>query len=196
MPKVASDPWVSNEIDAFVLAKMKERGITPSKVASKEKLIRRVTLDLTGLPPTQQEVSAFLEDDSTEAYQRVVRRLLDSDRYGERMAMQWLDVARYADTNGYQTDGERHMWRWREWVIDAFNSNKSFRDFTIEQLAGDLLPDATTEQVLATGFNRNHRSNSEGGIVFEEYLVEFCIRNIFFYFLILTFSILNGYFFD
>ena len=178
LPKVASDPWVSNEIDAFVLAKMKERGITPSKVASKEKLIRRVTLDLTGLPPTQQEVTAFLEDDSTEAYQRVVRRLLDSDRYGERMAMQWLDVARYADTNGYQTDGERHMWRWREWVIDAFNSNKSFRDFTIEQLAGDLLPDATTEQVLATGFNRNHRSNSEGGIVFEEYLVEYAVDRV------------------
>lgn len=178
LPKVASDPWVSNEIDAFVLAKMKERGITPSKVAPKEKLIRRVTLDLTGLPPTQQEVTAFLEDDSTEAYQRVVRRLLDSDRYGERMAMQWLDVARYADTNGYQTDGERHMWRWREWVIDAFNSNKSFRDFTIEQLAGDLLPDATTEQVLATGFNRNHRSNSEGGIVFEEYLVEYAVDRV------------------
>ena len=123
-------------------------------------------------------MTAFLKDDSPQAYERVVDRLLKSERYGERMAMQWLDVARYADTNGYQTDGERHMWRWREWVINAFNSNKPFSEFTVEQLAGDLLPDATTDQILATGFNRNHRSNSEGGIVFEEYLVEYAVDRV------------------
>tara|TARA_Y100001960_G_C14780803_1_gene886559 strand:+ start:948 stop:4142 length:3195 start_codon:yes stop_codon:yes gene_type:complete len=178
LPSVAKDPWVTNEIDAFVLARLKEKGITPSQIASKEKLIRRVTLDLTGLPPTQEEVRAFLEDESHRAYERVVDRLLKSERYGERMAMQWLDVARYADTNGYQTDGERHMWRWREWVIESFNTNKSFQDFTIEQLAGDLLPNASTDQILATGFNRNHRSNSEGGIVFEEYLVEYAVDRV------------------
>lgn len=178
LPKTSNHPWVANTIDAFVLARLQERGITPSTIASKEKLIRRVTLDLTGLPPTQEEMTSFLSDNSPRAYERLVDRLLKSERYGERMAMQWLDVARYADTNGYQTDGERHMWRWREWVIDAFNSNKPFSDFTIEQLAGDLIPDATTDQILATGFNRNHRSNSEGGIVFEEYLVEYAVDRV------------------
>ena len=178
LPETSNPGWVANPIDAFVLARLEERGITPSKIATKEKLIRRVTLDLTGLPPTQDETTAFLNDNSPQAYERVVDRLLKSKRYGERMAMQWLDVARYADTNGYQTDGERHMWRWREWVIDAFNSNKPFSDFTIEQLAGDLIPEATTDQILATGFNRNHRSNSEGGIVFEEYLVEYAVDRV------------------
>ena len=178
LPNTSNHRWVANPIDAFVLARLQEQGITPSKIASKEKLIRRVTLDLTGLPPTQDETTAFLNDNSPQAYERVVDRLLKSKRYGERMAMQWLDVARYADTNGYQTDGERHMWRWREWVIDAFNSNKPFSDFTIEQLAGDLIPEATTDQILATGFNRNHRSNSEGGIVFEEYLVEYAVDRV------------------
>ena len=178
LPSPVKDPWVTNAIDAFVLEKLQENGILPSRMASKEKLIRRVTLDLTGLPPTQDAVKAFLKDESPQAYEQVVDRLLKSERYGERMAMQWLDVARYADTNGYQTDGERHMWRWREWVIESFNSNKPFSDFTVEQLAGDLIPDATTDQILATGFNRNHRSNSEGGIVFEEYLVEYAVDRV------------------
>lgn len=178
LPSAARNPWVANAIDSFVLDQLQQRSISPSKIATKEKLIRRVTLDLTGLPPAQDEVGEFLKDDSPQAYERVVDRLLKSQRYGERMAMQWLDVARYADTNGYQTDGERHMWRWREWVIDAFNSNKPFSEFTIEQLAGDLIPKATTEQILATGFNRNHRSNSEGGIVFEEYLVEYAVDRV------------------
>ena len=178
LPSPVKDPWVTNAIDAFVLEKLKKNRILPSRMASKEKLIRRVTLDLTGLPPTQDAVEAFLKDESPQAYEHVVDRLLKSKRYGERMAMQWLDVARYADTNGYQTDGERHMWRWREWVIESFNSNKPFSDFTVEQLAGDLIPDATTDQILATGFNRNHRSNSEGGIVFEEYLVEYAVDRV------------------
>ncbi|MEC9095616.1 MAG: DUF1553 domain-containing protein, partial [Planctomycetota bacterium] len=178
LPEAVKDPWVANVIDSFVLARLQERQMSASQPASKEKLIRRVTLDLTGLPPKQDEVTAFLKDGSPQAYERVVDRLLKSERYGERMAMQWLDVARYADTNGYQTDGERHMWRWREWVIDAFNSNKPFSEFTVEQLAGDLLPEATTDQILATGFNRNHRSNSEGGIVFEEYLVEYAVDRV------------------
>ena len=178
LPSTFKDPWVANAIDTFVLEKLRQNSILPSTMASKEKLIRRVTLDLTGLPPTQAAVKAFLMDKSPEAYEHVVDRLLKSERYGERMAMQWLDVARYADTNGYQTDGERHMWRWREWVIESFNSNKPFSDFTVEQLAGDLLPDATTDQILATGFNRNHRSNSEGGIVFEEYLVEYAVDRV------------------
>jgi hypothetical protein len=141
-------------------------------------LIRRVTLDLTGLPPTPAEVDAFVADPSPDAYEKVVDRLLASSRYGERMAARWLDAARYADTHGYQTDGERHMWRWRDWVIDAFNSNLPFDRFTIEQLAGDLLPDATLDQRIATGFNRNHRGNSEGGIIPEEYAVEYVVDRV------------------
>src|SRR4029078_6634527 len=131
-------------------------------------LIRRVTLDLTGLPPTLAEVDAFLADRSPEAYEKVVDRLLASPRYGERMAWEWLDAARYADTNGYQGDRTRTMWPWRDWVIRALNNNMPFDQFTIEQLAGDLLPDATLDQRLATGFNRNHPLNGEGGRIPEE----------------------------
>jgi Protein of unknown function (DUF1553)/Protein of unknown function (DUF1549)/Concanavalin A-like lectin/glucanases superfamily len=132
-----------------------------------------VTLDLTGLPPSPAEVDAFLADADPGAYERAVDRLLASPRYGERMAVRWLDAARYADTNGYQSDGERVMWRWRDWVIDAFNRNLPYDRFTIEQLAGDLLPDPTLDQRIATGFNRNHRGNGEGGIIPEEYAVEY-----------------------
>ena len=158
-----------NPIDAFVLQRLEREGLKPSPEADRATLLRRVSLDLTGLPPTPAEVDAFLADTSPNAYEKVVDRLLQSPRYGERMAFPWLDAARYADTNGYQTDGERFMWRWRDWVIDAFNRNMPFDQFTIEQLAGDLLPNATLDQRIATGFNRNHRGNAEGGIIPEEY---------------------------
>ncbi|MCP5110849.1 MAG: DUF1549 domain-containing protein, partial [bacterium] len=148
-------------------------GLGSSPEASKETQIRRVTLDLTGLPPTIKEVDTFLADHSPHAYEKVVDRLLASPRYAERMAFRWLDAARYADTNGYQSDGVRSMWRWRDWVIDAFHTNKPFDEFTIEQIAGDMLPDATREQVIASGFHRNHRTSAEGGIIDEELRVEY-----------------------
>lgn len=172
-PQVANPSWVRNPIDAFVLARLEQEGLSPSPEADRATLIRRLSLDLTGLPPTPEEVDAFESDASPDAYEKLVDRLLASPRYGERMASRWLDAARYADTNGYQTDGERHMWRWRDWVIDAYNRNLPFDQFTIEQLAGDLLPEPTLEQQIATGFNRNHRGNSEGGIIPEEYAVEY-----------------------
>src|SRR5690606_12447917 len=124
-----------------------------------------------GLPPAPAELERFLADRSPDAYAPAVRRLLDSPLYGARMALAWLDAARYADTNGYQSDGVRSMWRWRDWVIDAFNQNKPFDELTVEQVAGDLLPGATRDQILATGFLRNHRTNAEGGIVEEEFMV-------------------------
>jgi hypothetical protein len=177
-PEVNDAAWAKNPIDRFVLAQLQSKGMTHSGEASREKLIRRVTLDLTGLPPTLAEVDAFLADKSPNAYEKVVDRLLTSPRYGERMAVRWLDAARYADTNGYQFDGERVMWRWRDWVIDAFNRNEPFDQFTIEQIAGDLLPNATRKQQIATGFNRNHRANTEDGIVPEEYAVEYVVDRV------------------
>jgi hypothetical protein len=170
--------WARGPVDAFILARLEREGLTPSPEAPGTTLIRRVTLDLTGLPPTPAEVDAFLADDSPGAYERVVDRLLASPRFGERMAIRWLDAARYADTNGYQNDGERTMWRWRDWVLDAFNRNVPFDRFTLEQLAGDLLPGATLEQKLATGFNRNHRGNGEGGVIPEEYAVEYVVDRV------------------
>jgi hypothetical protein len=161
------------EIDGFVRAELQERNLRPAPEAPPETLIRRVTLDLTGLPPTPEEIDAFLADQSPDRYERLVDRLLASPRYGENMAVTWLDAARFADTSGYQSDGPREMWRWRDWVIEAYNANMPFDQFTIEQLAGDLLPGATISQRLATGFHRNHRGNSEGGIVPEEYAVEY-----------------------
>ena len=170
--------WVRNPIDALVLERLEREGLEPSTEAGKATLLRRVSLDLTGLPPTPAELDAFLADRSSAAYEKVVDRLLRSPRYGERMAFPWLDAARYADSNGYQTDGERFMWRWRDWVIDAFNRNMPYDQFTIEQLAGDLLPNATLSQKIATGFNRNHRGNSEGGIVPEEYAAEYVVDRV------------------
>jgi hypothetical protein len=170
--------WVRNPVDAFVLQRLEREGLTPSPEADKATLLRRVSLDLTGLPPTPAELDAFLADTSPGGYEKVVDRLLRSPRYGERMAFPWLDASRYADSNGYQTDGERFMWRWRDWVIDAFNRNMPYDQFTIEQLAGDLLPNATLSQKIATGFNRNHRGNSEGGIVPEEYAVEYVVDRV------------------
>ncbi|WPP51905.1 DUF1553 domain-containing protein [Catalinimonas niigatensis] len=173
LPKMQDSDWVKNEIDHFALAKMQEKGLSPSEKASKETLVRRVTFDLTGLPPTLEEIDDFLKDDSPEAYENLVDRLLSSPHYGERMASEWLDVARYADSHGYQDDGMRNMWPWRDWVIESFNENMPYDQFIVWQLAGDLLPDATKEQKLATGFNRNHLQSQEGGIVSEEYRVEY-----------------------
>jgi hypothetical protein len=165
-------------IDYFVHERLKRDALAPSPEADRATLIRRVTLDLTGLPPTPAEVDAFLRDTSADAYEKVVDRLLASPRYGERMAARWLDAARYADTNGYQSDAERFMWRWRDWVIDAFNRNLPFDEFTVDQIAGDMLPHATLEQKIATGFNRNHRGNGEGGIIPEEYAVEYVVDRV------------------
>ena len=178
LPEVNNPQWATNPIDFFVLDRLQRDGISPEPLADRETLIRRVTLDITGIPPTPEEIDTFLLDNSPSAFERVVDRLLASPRYGERMAVPWLDAARYADTSGYQTDGERFMWRWRDWVIEAFNSNMPYDQFTIEQLAGDLLPSATIEQRIATGFNRNHRGNAEGGIIPEEYLVEYVVDRV------------------
>jgi mono/diheme cytochrome c family protein len=177
-PQAKQNDWLHNPIDAFVLDRLEREGLARSPEADKTTLLRRVTLDLTGLPPTPDEADAFLADDSPAAYERVVDRLLASPRYGERMAARWLDGARYADSNGYQSDGERFMWRWRDWVIEAYNRNLPFDQFTVEQLAGDLLPGCTLEQRVATGFNRNHRGNAEGGIVPEEYAVEYVVDRV------------------
>jgi hypothetical protein len=165
-------------IDVFVRHKLVREGLTPPAEASRETLIRRVSLDLSGLPPTPAEIDAFLNDRSPNAYEKVVDRLLASPRYGERMAFRWLDAARYADTNGYQFDGERVMWRWRDWVIDSFNRNVPFHQFARDQIAGDMLPNATMEQKIATGFNRNHRANTEDGIIPEEYAVEYVVDRV------------------
>jgi hypothetical protein len=162
-----------NPIDAFILKKLDEQGLKPSPEADRTTLIRRVTLDLTGLPPTLEEVDNFLSDKSETAYEKVVDRLLQSPHFGERMALPWLDAARYADTHGYQKDNHRSMWPWRDWVVNAINQNMPFDQFTIEQLAGDLLPNANDLQRIATGFHRNHRINAEAGSIEEEYLAEY-----------------------
>ena len=170
--------WPRNAIDHFVLDRIQREGLSPSPQATRTQLIRRVTHDLTGLPPTPEEVAAFVADPSPAAYERLVDRLLASPRYGEQMALSWLDAARYADTSGYQNDGPRHMWRWRDWVIESLNAGMPFDQFTIEQLAGDLLPNPTLDQRIATGFNRNHRGNAEGGIIPAEYAVEYVVDRV------------------
>jgi mono/diheme cytochrome c family protein len=178
VPEVQDKSWPRNEIDRFILARLEKEGLKPSPEAPKATLIRRVYLDLTGLPPTQAEVDAFEHDTSPNAYEKIVDRCLASPRYGERMAMSWLDGARYADSHGYQADWERYQWRWRDWVINAFNTNEPFDQFTVEQLAGDLLPNPTIEQRVATGFNRNHRMNTEGGTIPEEWRTEYVIDRV------------------
>ncbi len=179
LPEVNSEIWVKNPIDRFVLAKLEADGIDPSPEADRPTLIRRVSFDLIGLPPTPQEVDRFLADQSPRAYERVVDRLLDSPHYGEKWARHWLDLARYADSDGYEKDMVRpHAWRWRDWVIKALNSNMPFDQFTVEQIAGDLLPNATMEQRIATGFHRNTLTNREGGIDLEEYRVEQVIDRV------------------
>ncbi len=177
-PDVQHAKWARNPIDRFVLARLQEEALETSPEAPAETLIRRLSLDLTGLPPTPREIDAFLADNSNRAYENLVDRLLASQRFGERMAAPWLDAARFADTNGYQSDDNREMWRWRDGVIDAFNQNKPFDQFTREQLAGDLLPHATLQQKIASGFNRNHRTNAEGGSIPEEFLVEYVVDRV------------------
>ncbi len=173
VPKPKRTDWVRNPIDDFVLVKLESQQLSPSPEADKETLIRRVSFDLTGLPPALEEVDAFLADDAPDAYERVVDRLLASPAYGERMATHWMDVARFADSYGYLNDKHRPMWPWRDWVINSYNQNLPYDQFITWQLAGDLLPAPTKEQVLATAFNRNHKQNSEAGIIYEEYRVEY-----------------------
>ena len=170
--------WPRGAIDTFVLARLMREKLTPSPEASRERLLRRVTIDLTGLPPTLKEIDAFLADKAPGAYERVIDRLLTSPHYGERMAWEWLDAARYADSNGFQGDNDRTMWPWRDWVVRAINSNMPLDRFAVEQLAGDLLPGATTEQKLATGFCRNHMINGEGGRIPEENRVEYIVDQV------------------
>ena len=172
LPTVSHSKWVRNEVDRFILAKLEKEGLTPQGEADRPTLIRRLSLDLTGLPPTWQEVDSFVKDRSPRAYENLVDRLLASPQYGEHMARGWLDLARYADSNGYQVDLARSIWPYREWVIKAFNQNMPFDQFTIEQLAGDLLPQPTLDQKIATGFNRNTKINDEGGGDDEEYRVK------------------------
>ena len=166
-------------IDGFIQKRLSEEGMQMQGLADKETLLRRVSLDLTGLPPTLiNEVDDFLADTSENAYEKVLDRLLGSPHYGERMALEWLDLARYADSNGFQSDGSRDMWLWRDWLINAFNRNIPFDQFTIEQLAGDMLPNPSQDQVVATGFNRNHRLNGEGGRIVDEWFVETVIDRV------------------
>ncbi|WP_395748341.1 PSD1 and planctomycete cytochrome C domain-containing protein [Prosthecobacter sp.] len=169
---------IRNPIDSFIAERLKEEKLSPSPEADRATLLRRVTLDLTGLPPTLEEIAAFEKDTSPQAYEKVVDRLLKSEHYGERMAMQWLDFARFADSHGFQTDSSRAMWPWRDWVIKAYNENKPFDQFTVEQIGGDLLPNAARDQIVATGFNRNHRINGEGGIIAEEWRIENIIDRV------------------
>lgn len=178
LPVVQEAAWTRTAIDHFVLQQLEEQKLKPSRRADRETLLRRVTLDLTGLPPAREEIDAFLNDESPNSYERLVDRLLASPRYGEHMARPWLDAARYADTDGYQNDRIRYMWPWRDWVIMALNEGMPFDQFTIEQLAGDMLPDATLFQQIATGFGRNHRINSEGGSIPEEWAVEYVVDRV------------------
>jgi len=172
-PEASNAAWVRNPIDQFVLARLAKEKLRPSPEADRVTLARRIHLDLTGLPPAPQEVDAFLADRRPDAYERLVDKLLGTKRHAERVAMMWLDLARYADTHGYHIDSHRDMWPWRDWVINGFYRNMPFDRFTIEQIAGDLLPNATREQLTASGFNRNHMINYEGGAIPEEYLVEY-----------------------
>ncbi len=173
LPAIKDTSWPGNEIDYFVLNKLSQKKLLPSERAKKETLIRRLSFDLTGLPPTIEDIESFIHDNTSNAYEKLVDRLLASPAYGERMAMEWLDVARYADSDGYLDDKHRDFTPWKDWVIASFNQNMPYDQFVTYQLAGDLLPDPTKESILATAFNRLHRKNSEAGIVFEEYRVEY-----------------------
>ncbi|TDJ74582.1 MAG: DUF1553 domain-containing protein [Planctomycetota bacterium] len=171
LPEVEGEHWPRGAIDRFILARLEAEGLAPSAETDRRSLIRRVTLDLTGLPPTLEEVESFVARDDPDAYERLVDRLLDSPRYGEHMARYWLDAARYGDTHGLHLDNYREMWPYRDWVIDAFNANKPYDEFAVEQIAGDLLPDASLAQRIASGFNRAHVSTNEGGSISEEVYV-------------------------
>ena len=171
-PRVKQGRWVRNPIDRFILARLENEKIKPSPEADRITLLRRVSLDLTGIPPTPAEVDAFVRDSAKDAYERVVDRLLASPRYGERWARTWLDVARYSDSDGYSVDSPRQIWKYRDWVVDAFNRDMPFDEFVVEQLAGDLLPEPKISQRVATGFNRNTQINQEGGIDPEQFRIE------------------------
>ncbi len=177
-PPTTESTWPQNPIDHFVLSQMQDLNLSPNDPASREILIRRITLDLTGIPPTIDEIDAFLADKTPDAHSRLVQRLLQSPKFGERMAVDWMDAARYGDSSVFHADGPRDMWAWRDWVISAFNNNKSYKDFTIEQIAGDLLPTPTVDQQIASGFNRNHGTTDEGGAIAEEYRVEYIVDRI------------------
>jgi hypothetical protein len=168
LPSVRRTDWVRNPIDRFILAKLEAEGLSPAPEADRRTLIKRLHIDLTGLPPTPSEVDAFALDPDPLAYEKLVDRLLASSHYGERMALPWLDAARYADSNGFQQDGDTWQWIWRDWVVKSLNADLPFDQFVIEQLAGDLLPNATVDQKIASGFNRNHLLNGEGGAIAEE----------------------------
>jgi len=178
VPELDANLGMTHPVDRFLVSRLQREGLAPAPEADRATLIRRVTLDLTGLPPTPAEVDAFLSDTSPQAWSTLVDRLLSSPRFGEHFAQSWLDFARYADSNGFQIDSSRQMWPWRDWVIDAFNRNLPFDQFTTEQLAGDLLPDSQPSQKVATGFLRNHRLNGEGGIIAEEWRVETVIDRV------------------
>jgi hypothetical protein len=173
VPETKQAAWAENEIDNFITAKMEEKGLFPSVKATKERLLRRASFDLTGLPPSDELRNSFLSDNSTSAFENAIDQLMASPSYGEHMTAAWLDLSRYSDSHGYQDDLERIMWPWRDWVIKAFNDNMSYKTFITWQLAGDLLPNPTKEQILATGFNRNHKITQEGGVISEEYRAEY-----------------------
>lgn len=175
VPKVEHTDWPKNEIDFFVLNRMEQLGLVPSEEADRERLLKRICLDITGLPPTIPMMDQFLADKSSGAYEKMIDALLATPQYGEKMAVHWMDVARYADSYGYQDDNIRTQWPWRDWVIHAFNTNLPYNQFITWQIAGDMLPNASKEQILATGFFRNHKYTEEGGVIPEEYRVEYLI---------------------
>ncbi|MEX2307418.1 MAG: PSD1 and planctomycete cytochrome C domain-containing protein [Pirellulales bacterium] len=178
LPDVSDKTWPRNEIDHFVLTRLDAEELKPAPTADLRTLVRRVALDLTGLPPSAEEVDAFVADHSDDAYEKLVDRLLASSHFGERLALDWLDAARYADTNGYSIDGGRHIWLWRDWVIDAFNRNLPYDEFLLEQLAGDLLPEPTEAQLIATGFQRNNMNTHEGGTIPEENITNYNVDRV------------------
>jgi len=173
IPQIQNNQWVKNEIDIFIAKNIENQNLEFSKMESKEILLRRLYFDIVGLPPSLDEIDQFLNDKSENSYEKVVDELLKSQNYGERMASIWMDIARYGDSHGYQDDTERTMWPWRDWVIYAYNKNLPYDEFITWQLAGDLIPNATKEQIIATGFNRNHKITQEGGVIPEEYRVEY-----------------------
>jgi len=175
LPEITNTKWAKNEIDYFTLHRMEQEGLQPNEQADKERLLKRICLDLTGLPPSIELMDQFLADNNDNAYEKIVDQLIATDQYGEKMAMHWLDVARYADSYGYQDDNIRTQWPWRDWVIHAFNKNIPYDQFVTWQIAGDMLPNATKEQILATAFFRNHKYTEEGGVVPEEYRIEYLI---------------------
>ena len=178
VPEVAKPGWARNPIDRFILARLERAGLAPSPEADRATLLRRLSLDLIGLPPSPEEVDAFLADRSAGAYERAVDRLLASPHFGERWARPWLDQARYADSNGYNIDAPRSIWKYRDWVIAAFNADMPFDQFTIDQIAGDLRPGASLGPRIATGFHRNTQINQEGGIDVEQFRVEAVVDRV------------------